>query len=143
MAKYRKKPVVIEAFLLGVDDEPEWFREAVRNGEIEVIAGIMPSSFCYIHTLEGMMKAVAGKDYIIRGVNGEFYPCKASIFEKTYEAVRMMSKRKLKSCKRCGAKEIRLESRHGYFVYVCNFCGRHASYCTSEGNAREAWDRSN
>ncbi|MBQ8830834.1 MAG: hypothetical protein IJ017_04500 [Oscillospiraceae bacterium] len=87
MAKYRKKPVVIEAFLLGVDDEPEWFREAVRNGEIEVIAGIMPSSFCYIHTLEGMMKAVAGSNYIIKGVHGELYPCEASIFEKTYEAV--------------------------------------------------------
>lgn len=40
----------------------------------------------YIETLEGTMKASVG-DYIIKGVNGEFYPCKPDIFEKTYEEV--------------------------------------------------------
>lgn len=39
-----------------------------------------------IETLEGIMKASVG-DYIIKGVNGEFYPCKPDIFEKTYERV--------------------------------------------------------
>lgn len=39
-----------------------------------------------IHTLEGNMIASKG-DYIIKGVNGEFYPCKPDIFEKTYEEV--------------------------------------------------------
>lgn len=87
MAKYRKKPVVIEAFLFGVDKEPEWYIEAVTNGRVEVIPAGIETSFCYIHTLEGMMKAVEEKDYIIRGVNGELYPCKADIFEKTYERV--------------------------------------------------------
>lgn len=38
----------------------------------------------YVDTLEGCMKATEG-DYIIKGVNGEFYPCKPDIFEKTYE----------------------------------------------------------
>ena len=41
-------------------------------------------AWCEIKTLEGTMKASAG-DYIIRGVNGEIYPCKPDIFEKTYE----------------------------------------------------------
>lgn len=39
-----------------------------------------------IETLEGIMKVSVG-DYIIKGVNGEFYPCKPDIFEKTYERV--------------------------------------------------------
>ena len=39
-----------------------------------------------VHTLEGDMRASVG-DWIIKGVNGEFYPCKPDIFEKTYEAV--------------------------------------------------------
>jgi len=41
---------------------------------------------CHIHTLEGTMTANIG-DYIIKGVNGELYPCKPDIFEKTYEKV--------------------------------------------------------
>lgn len=41
-------------------------------------------AFCFIETLEGKMKATEG-DYIIKGVHGEFYPCKPDIFEKTYE----------------------------------------------------------
>lgn len=45
--------------------------------------GIPPSVNCSIETLEGVMKANVG-DYIIKGVNGEFYPCKQDIFEKTY-----------------------------------------------------------
>lgn len=60
MAKYRKKPVVIDAY----------------QTDKEMI----------IHTLEGDMKANVG-DYIITGVDGERYPCKPDIFEKTYESV--------------------------------------------------------
>jgi len=40
----------------------------------------------YIHTLEGSMKAEIG-DYIIQGVNGEFYPCKENIFKETYNII--------------------------------------------------------
>ena len=60
MKKYRKKPVVVTAY--------QTDREMI------------------IHTLEGDMKANVG-DYIITGVNGEQYPCKPDIFEKTYEEV--------------------------------------------------------
>lgn len=82
MAKYRKKPVVIEAVQWKGNNEIEiqefiadgsWKWEA-DNGKINL----------YICTLEGLMIAPVG-DWIIRGVNGEFYPCKPDIFEKTYE----------------------------------------------------------
>lgn len=58
--KYIKKPIIVEAY----------------QTDKEFI----------IHTLEGYMKASVG-DYIITGVNGEQYPCKPDIFEKTYEMV--------------------------------------------------------
>lgn len=80
MAKFRKKPVVIEAvlydgsfeldFLRG--DERVWFDGATQTLQIG--------------TLEGTMTARIG-DYIIRGVQGELYPCKPDIFEQTYEPV--------------------------------------------------------
>lgn len=77
MAKFRKKPVVIEAIqFVGINfDELEKFvggDAEFRNGEL-VIA-----------TLEGAMHA-SPKDWIIRGVKGEFYPCKPDIFEATYD----------------------------------------------------------
>jgi hypothetical protein len=83
MAKYRKKPVVIEA----VQFTPENLDEAVAfcggRYEYEPHNG---GEVIYITTLEGVMLASAG-DFIIRGVNGEFYPCKPDIFNKTYEPV--------------------------------------------------------
>lgn len=85
MDNYRKKPVVIQAIL--------W------DGEFSTIKKFIPienasepSTFdrekktITIHTLEGDMTANLG-DWIIRGVNGEIYPCKPDIFEKTYEKV--------------------------------------------------------
>jgi len=88
MAKYRKKPVVVEAIQLRWDTwnevcdfvAPEYFGGGFHpDGDPDKIG-------LYINTLEGRMEAVEG-DYIIRGVNGEFYPCKPDIFEKTYEPV--------------------------------------------------------
>lgn len=76
--KFRKKPIVIEAFRYGVDDAPDWF--TVPPG----ITGFM--GFCIIKTLEGDMRGEQG-DYIIKGVKGEVYPCKPDIFEATYEPV--------------------------------------------------------
>jgi len=80
MPKFRKKPVVIEAeqfdgnnyatvgrFIVGVAFE-------CHSREQEI----------HICTLEGTMKASVG-DWIIKGVKGEFYPCKPEIFEATYE----------------------------------------------------------
>ena len=88
MAKFRKKPVVIEAFRLnerGLIAE-NWFWDAVTRNDIitHCFGKHDPNpAWCEIKTLEGTMIANAG-DYIIQGVNGEIYPCKADIFQKTY-----------------------------------------------------------
>ena len=88
MAKFRKKPVVIEAFRLnerGLVAE-DWFWNAVtRNDIITHCFGKHEHdpAWCEIKTLEGTMIANAG-DYIIQGVHGEIYPCKSDIFQKTY-----------------------------------------------------------
>ena len=88
MAKFRKKPVVIEAFRLnerGLIGE-DWFWDAVTRNDIitHCFGKHYPDpAWCEIKTLEGTMIANAG-DYIIQGVHGEIYPCKADIFQKTY-----------------------------------------------------------
>ena len=91
--KYRKKPVEIEAMKLQkcnasiyeviqfISDKP-----IPRNLEKEKYDEVFNQGGIIIHTLEGDMKASFG-DYIIKGVNGEIYPCKENIFIKTYEPV--------------------------------------------------------
>lgn len=94
MAKFRKKPVVIEAFQLTYDCAmskeyiPVWAYEANKDGilGIGVVSKVKNSQYAIIKTLEGEMRADAN-DWIIQGVNGEIYPCKPDIFEKTYEKV--------------------------------------------------------
>jgi hypothetical protein len=95
MAKYRKKPVVIEAVLLENNDASiakavEFVynigMETSMIGRSATIQQVRNEGGLIIKTLEGDMKANFG-DYIIKGVNGEFYPCKPNIFEKTYEVV--------------------------------------------------------
>ena len=82
--KYRKKPIVIEAIhYQPKDDEPiELIQDEIADfiGENIAIVGEQ----IQIETLEGEIYASIG-DYIIKGINGEFYPCKPDIFEKTYE----------------------------------------------------------
>lgn len=91
MAKYRKKPVVIEAVQYTRRfDWPEWFHEAVSEEIIRTYnTGKFqdPTEKCWavIATLEGDMM-VSENDWVIRGVKGELYPCKPDIFEATYEA---------------------------------------------------------
>lgn len=87
--KYKKKPVVIEAFQLndrGLIRE-DWFWDAVSQNNI-IIHNFGKyndeAAWCEIKTLEGTMTAKTG-DYIIKGVKGEIYPCKPDIFEETYE----------------------------------------------------------
>lgn len=86
--EYRKKPVVIEAFMYGVEPIPDWFMGKVTSNEIILHVGtdIRDSSeyYCEIKTLEGVMKCDC-RDYIIKGVKGEIYPCKPDIFHMTYE----------------------------------------------------------
>lgn len=83
--KYRKLPIVILAL------------KYTGKNELEIVAFTQGKSAlsvnmdkkCYdlaIYTLEGSMTISEG-DYVIKGVNGEFYPCKPDIFEKTYEEV--------------------------------------------------------
>jgi hypothetical protein len=80
--KYRKKPVVIEAFRFQMDSEmPDWFNEKRITNEIVTY----DDGTCNIKTLEGVMHADKG-DYIIPGIKGEVYPCKPDIFEQTYES---------------------------------------------------------
>ena len=82
MAKFRKKPVVIEAVQFNGKNFDEIFSFCpkaerfyqIRNQEDNI----------GIKTLEGYMEA-SQFDWIIKGVNGEYYPCKPDIFEKTYE----------------------------------------------------------
>lgn len=83
--KYRKKPVVIDACQLhAIDctDCPQWLQDLLINSELCEIH----DNHITIKTLEGCMMAKKG-DYIIRGIKGEMYPCKANIFEMTYEIV--------------------------------------------------------
>lgn len=83
MAKYRKKPIVIEA----VQVTDATFSDAHPNPEhIKGIVYDPVKKEARISTLEGIMVASLG-DWIIKGIKGEFYPCKPDIFEATYEAV--------------------------------------------------------
>lgn len=76
--RYRKKPVVIEAWRVGsFEERPEWLVNA------DGVYG-PGDTYLQIQTLEGTMHAARG-DWIIRGVAGELYPCKPDIFEATYE----------------------------------------------------------
>ena len=77
--KYRKKPVVIEAIRF-IGSNYEEIREFIGQNTL------CSDSSIVIPMLEGDMVAQKG-DYIIKGVQGEFYPCKPDIFKETYEKV--------------------------------------------------------
>ena len=88
--KYCKKPVVIEAIEYTGRNEFEiekWAGKAVFHSPVlEPTEDNPDGSYLQIKTLEGIMTAIPG-DYIIKGVKGEFYPCKPDIFELTYEPI--------------------------------------------------------
>ena len=90
MAKYRKKPVVIEAFKwTGCPEQTEdheWIMDAIRSGVVWFNNVGTSHITMEIETLGGNLIARIG-DYIIKGVNGEIYTCKPDIFRKTYELV--------------------------------------------------------
>lgn len=92
MKKYRKKPVVIEAMQFTNNSQPDdknmneickWINQGIAADARHAWHN---GTNIFIQTLEGQMLANCG-DYIIKGVKGEFYPCKPDIFEQTYEAV--------------------------------------------------------
>lgn len=81
--KYRKKPVIVEAIKYTLENSKNVFDFAkgrIRHDMLPI------STDLRIDTLEGTMTASVG-DYIIKGIKGEFYPCKPDIFEQTYEEV--------------------------------------------------------
>ena len=100
--KYRKKPVIIEAIQWdgkNLVDVSAFLCKRTRKAALKEInssdisckkwddyESIVIEEGLTIDTLEGRMRADIG-DYIIKGVNGEFYPCKPDIFDKTYEEV--------------------------------------------------------
>lgn len=90
MSKYKKKPVVIEAFCWTGDvnqtEDPEWIVDAIKYLEAGFLDEGTPEVKLWIRTLEGTMIADRG-DYIIKGVKNEIYPCKPDIFDITYEKV--------------------------------------------------------
>ena len=77
MTKYRKKPVVVEARRLRLG---EYF------GDWDGVEVNIPGGGALVHAIGGTVKAEYG-DWIIKGIKGEFYPCKPDIFDATYEAV--------------------------------------------------------
>lgn len=80
--KFRKKPVVVEAI--------QYTEENCRNGSLSRFCDCLvydQKGKLYIDTLEGDM-LVSLNDWVIQGVNGEFYPCKPDIFKKTYEEIK-------------------------------------------------------
>lgn len=86
MKKYRKKPVVVEAFQLTQEllDQKGWSEEYIRDESNRKIKYRLDHAL--IETLEGEMIADIG-DYIIIGIKGEIYPCKPDIFAETYDPV--------------------------------------------------------
>lgn len=89
--QYRKKPVVIEAMIYeGVDSIPDaekFVGDAFNIGSSSYDGKKYTHAVVSIKTLEGDMYVSKG-DYIIKGVQGEFYPCKPDIFKATYDEVK-------------------------------------------------------
>jgi len=99
LTRWRKKPVVIEARNFSGDSAElhsiyQWIEENTQ-GSFDPHSDVIPGSgvsidpgtgFMLIATLEGVMQVKPG-DWVIKGVQGEFYPCKPDIFDQTYEAV--------------------------------------------------------
>lgn len=102
--QYRKKPVVIEAVILEKSEASIKSALEFMGQKVDLSNSITAEKFedycsvgiekggVEIKTLEGVMKASFG-DYIIKGVSGEFYPCKPDIFQKTYETANLGSEK--------------------------------------------------
>lgn len=89
--KYRKKPLIVEAYqFIGnkvCTTLPRWLEDAHGRGEVRYSPGVQEEEQkLHVDTPEGTMTANLG-DWIIKGVQGELYPCKPDIFAETYEAI--------------------------------------------------------
>lgn len=96
MPKFRKRPVIIDAFRIGVDPIPDWFMDKVTDNTITLYSDApddchiecrhLYKTWCEIQTLEGTMVGSYGS-YIICGIKGECYPCDPDIFTQSYDPV--------------------------------------------------------
>lgn len=84
--KYRKKPVIIDAIQWKDADHQTVKTWCESFGDRFEDHFLMSDGF-KVKTLEGSSYNISPGDYIIRGVRGEYYPCKPDIFEETYEAI--------------------------------------------------------
>ena len=108
--KFKKKPIVIEAVqFTGNDDECLKFCPIAIDPEDNKPSLIIP-------TLEGDMLCGVG-DWIIKGINGEFYPCKNDIFLKTYDGVEEEPQKE--KCADCGDQ---LKEKEAFVLLVCKEC---------------------
>lgn len=82
--KYRKKPVVVEVVQFTDTEESILKLSELGLDPVRIDYADADSPILKIETLEGLMTATKG-DYIIKGVQGEFYPCKPDVFAETYE----------------------------------------------------------
>lgn len=91
--KYRKKPIEVDAVQWTGKNSYEIKEFTLGNSHISALSvyrpqGQLPEDFqLFINTLEGTMTVNIG-DYIIKGVEGEFYPVRENIFNKTYERIK-------------------------------------------------------
>lgn len=83
--KVRKLPIVVEAAYFNerkmFEENPSWLKHAIIDGRLRTVG-----SHYFVKTLEGNMVGLPDS-YLIRGINGELYPCDGDIFRKTYETV--------------------------------------------------------
>lgn len=79
--KYRKKPIVIEAIQYTGENDL-----TIERWSCHKVVPCLQDVSMFIHTQEGIIKISVG-DFVIKGVQNEFYPCKSDIFKKTYELV--------------------------------------------------------
>lgn len=85
MAQYTKKPVTIDAWQLGSGfAHPVWLTTAIADGVVNLVEG--EDETATVQTIEGLMTA-APHSFLICGVYGEIYPCRADIFVNTYDPV--------------------------------------------------------
>ena len=83
MALFKKKPLTIEAMQIGIDAWPSTFWQAVCDNRITLHRCTEPDGFALIETSQGQIRG-NNRDWLIKGVDGEFYPCRPEVFRQVY-----------------------------------------------------------
>ena len=127
--KARKKPVEVEVIQLRLFSPMSYRKCKEFVGDSWINYGETPSGFPGIRTLEGVME-ISDNDYIIKGVDGEFYPCKPDIFKKTYEVIEWKhisyggyrAMKEIMTCEICGCSFVDVESKDYTEVFTTGLC---------------------